>query len=45
MDDISQDDVVGRRMLGLAPFEASPQETAGGAKAIEEANKILAITA
>ena len=45
MGDISQDDVAGRRMLGLAPFEVSPLETAGGAKAIEETNRILAVIA
>ena len=45
MGDIAQDDIIGQRMLGLAPFEVSPQETVGGAKVIEEANKILAVTA
>ena len=43
MGGIAQDDIVGRRMLGLAPFEVSPQDTVGGAKVIEEANRILAI--
>lgn len=43
--DIVQDDIDGRRVLGLAPFEITPQETAGGAKVIEEANRMLAISA
>jgi len=30
-------------MLGFAPFEALPQDTAGATKVVEEANKILAI--
>ena len=30
-------------MFGLAPFEVLPGDTVGGAKVIEEANKILAI--
>jgi hypothetical protein len=41
----AQDDVTGRRMLGLAPFEVLPRETVGGAKVIEEANRILAAIA
>lgn len=43
--DLAQDDIASRKILGLAPFEVSPQETVGGAKVIEEANKILAIAA
>jgi hypothetical protein len=43
--DIAQDDITGLRMLGLAPFEVLPRETAGGAKIIEKANSILAVAA
>jgi len=43
--DVAQDDVSGRRMLGLVPFEVLLRETVGGVKVIEEASRILAITA
>lgn len=43
--DIAQDDIDGRRMFGLVPFEVTPQETVGGTKVIEEANKVLGISA
>lgn len=43
--DVIRDSIDGRRMLGLAPFEVAPQETIGGAKVIEEANGILAVSA
>ena len=39
--DIAQD-IDGRRVLGFAPFEVTPQETVGGAEVIKKANKILA---
>ena len=43
--DITRDGIDSRKMLGLAPFEVTPQETVGGAKVIEEANGILAVSA